>query len=376
MGIYEQIIEQNKEFIDSTWEKLDRKLRVVAPRNREIIPYSTKEDGRYRETIPEGWTNGFWSGLLWLMYAGTGEEVYKDVAIRGEEMLNVILEDFDNLHHDVGFMWHISSGARYRLTGDKKAKSINMYAAASLASRYNMATGVIRAFIEPEREKKVIVDSMMNIQQLFWASEEAKDPRFAMIAMSHADTTMKNHIRPDGSVNHVLDYDIHTGEFLGVANGQGAGFHESSWTRGQAWALYGYALTYLHSGKQEYLDTAKRVAHYFMACVSQTGYVPQYDFRQMPDCKDIDTSAGAIAACGLIELAKLVPEYEKAIYLRAAIEIMKALEKDYCDWSLETDAVLQGVAEGPKRLNVTLIFGEYFFTEAIYKLKGFEPMFW
>ena len=376
MGVYEELIAQNKEFIDSTWEKLDRKLRVVAPRNREIIPYSTDETGKYKPTIPEGWTNGFWSGLLWLMYAGTGEEVYKDVAIRGEELLNVVLEDFDNLHHDVGFMWHISSGARYRLTGDKKAKSINMYTAASLASRYNMGTGVIRAFIEPEREKKVIVDSMMNIQQLFWASEETKDPRFALIAMSHADTTMKNHIRADGSVNHVLDYDIHTGEFLGVANGQGAGFHESSWTRGQAWALYGYALTYLHTGKQEYLDTAKRVAHYFMACVSQTGYVPQYDFRQTPDCKDIDTSAGAIAACGLIELAKLVPEYEKVIYLRAAIEIMKALEKDYCDWSLETDAVLQGVAEGPKRLNVTLIFGEYFFAEAIYKLKGFEPLFW
>ena len=378
MGTYETIISQNKAFIDETWQKIAEKMLVVAPRNANKLP-SMSKNGVYNdhsEDMPDAWTNGFWPGMMWLMYAGTGNDMYKDIAIHGEELLEKGAEDFDLLYHDVGFMWHISSGAHYRLTGDKKPKSRAMYMAASLSSRYNMNTGCIRAFQESERESMVIIDSMMNLPLLYWASEQTNDPRFSLVAQSHADTCIKNHLRADGSVHHILDYDIRTGEMIGIHKGQGTGESDSAWTRGTAWALYGYTLSYIHTHKAEYLDVAKNVAHFFMANVSQNDYIPQYDFRQSYESNDVDSSAGAIAACGLIELAKIVPENEKAMYLNCAIKMMKALTEKYADLTTNEDALLRGVAASPVVLDVTNVFGDYYYLEAIYKLKGFEPMFW
>ena len=377
MGIYEELVLAEKPYMEAVWEKIDKKMRLVAQRNYNKLPYSA-ENGVYKDlaqSCPHGWTNGFWPGIMWLMYVGTKEELYKDVAIRAEELLEKAAEDFDVLHHDVGFMWHISSGVHYRLLGDKKAKSRAMYMAASLASRYNLNTKAIRAFPNEDRERKVIIDSMMNIPLLYWASREAKDPRFSLIAQSHADTSIQNHVREDGSVKHILEYDLYTGECLGEVKGQGIGVG-GSWTRGQAWAIYGFTLSYIHTGRQEYLDTAKKVAHYFIANVSGTDYVVPYDFRQAPDCTDGDTSAAAITACGLIELAKVVPENEKALYLKPAIKLVKVLVEQFCNWNPQEDGILQGGAVSAKSLNVAIIFGEYYFVEAIYKLIGMEPLFW
>lgn len=377
MSVYETIISENKAFIDTVWQNIDTKLEIIAPKIRGKLPHTT-ENGVYNdlsETVPECWTNGFWAGIMWLMYAATKKDVYKDAAIDSEGLLERAAADFDCLHHDVGFMWHISSGVHYRLLGDKKAKSRAMYMAASLASRYNLNTKAIRAFPDEKRERMVIIDSMLNIPLLYWASRETNDPRFRLIAESHADTTLANHVRADGSVFHIIEYDIRTGECLGAVRGQGTGI-DSSWTRGQAWAIYGFVLSYIHTGKIEYLDAAKRISHYFIACVSQTDYVPAYDFRQAAESTDCDTSAGAIAACGLIEIAKQVPECEKSFYLNVAIKMLKALVERHCNWSMKEESILQGAAESSKRLNIPIIFGEYYLIEGIYKLKGFEPLFW
>lgn len=378
MGIYEKLIEKNKSFIDETWDKIVAKMSVVADRNKDKLPFM-EFDGRFDDMAqnwPDAWTNGFWPGMMWLMYVGTKDEKYMNIARKGAQFLEKCADDFDLLHHDVGFMWNISTGADYRITGDKKAKSRTMYMAASLASRFNMNTGCIRAWKEQERESLVIIDSMMNISLLYWASKEENDPRFSLIAQTHADTCMKNHIRPDGSVYHILEYDIRTGELLGVGKGQGIDSPDNAWTRGASWALYGYAISAMHTQRTDYLDTAKRVANYFVANVSRNGYIPQYDFRQDYDCTDVDTSAGAIAACGLIELAKLVSENEKALYLECAINIIKAISEKYGRFSPETDALIGGVAIAPTMLDYGCVFGDYYFMEAVYKLKGFEPMMW
>ena len=353
-------------------------MPAVAQHNRDKLPFIQK-NGVYddmAQDYPDAWTNGFWPGIMWLMYVGTGNEMYKDVARNGAGLLEKCADDFDLLHHDVGFMWNISTGADYLITGDKKAKSRTMYMAASLASRFNMKTGCIRAWKEQERESLVIIDSMMNISLHYRASKEENDPRFSLIAETHADTCMKNHIRPDGSVYHILEYDIRTGDLMGVGKGQGSPFEENAWTRGTAWVLYGYAISALHTGKKEYLDTAKRVANFFIANVSQNDYITKYDFRQDIDSDAVDTSAGCIAACGLIELAKLVPECEKALYLNSAIKILKVTTEKYCDFSSDTDAIMGGVAIAPYDLNEFCVFGDYYYIEALYKLKGFEPMFW
>ena len=225
---------------------------------------------------------------------------------------------------------------------------------------------------------RVIIDCMMNIPLLYWASDETGDPRYQYVAMSHADTTMKTHLRADGSVHHMVDLDIVTGEPVEAFGGQGYELG-SSWSRGQSWALYGYVLSYIHTQKQVYLDAAKRVAHYFIANIAEYA-VPLCDFRAPKEPVIYDTTAGACAACGLIEIAKNVPEHEQPLYMKAALRILKALEKDFCDWSDKEDSILQKGTEAyhspDSSKHIPIIYGDYFFTEAIYKLKGFDMLFW
>lgn len=373
------ITDADKKWVDEIWSKIDSKLKVVAPLNKDKIPYTTV-DGVYNDMAKEDitwWTNGFWSGMMWLMYVGTKNEMYKEVAENAEQMLDAAFEEYDHLHHDVGFMWHISSGVNYRLFGGKKSRVRTSIAADMLASRYNASGKYIRAWNE-DKVGWVIIDCMMNIPLLYWASDEYKDPRFKYIAMNHADTVMKTHIRPDGSVNHIVDLDPVTGEPKQAFGGQGYELG-SSWSRGQAWAIYGYVISYLHTGKQEYLDTAKKVAHYFIANVCDD-WLPKADFRCPDEPVIYDSTAGACTACGLLEIAKVVPEHEKKLYLNAAMNLLKAMEKNFCNWTTEEQSILQMGTEAyfcrPQGKHAAIIYGDYYFIEAIYKLKGFDMLFW
>lgn len=373
------ISEADKKWVDEIWDRIDNKLRIVAPLNKEKIPYTTV-DGVYNDMAKEDitwWTNGFWPGMMWLMYVGTKNEMYREVAENAEKMLDEAFEEYDHLHHDVGFMWHISSGVNYRLFGEKKSRVRTSIAADMLASRYNSSGKYIRAWNE-DKVGWVIIDCMMNIPLLYWASDEYKDPRFKYIAMNHADTVMKTHIRPDGSVNHIVDLDPVTGEPKEAFGGQGYELG-SSWSRGQAWAIYGYVISYLHTGKQEYLDTAKKVAHYFIANVC-SDWLPKADFRCPEEPVIYDSTAGACAACGLLEISKAVPGHEKKLYLDAAMNLLKAMEKNFCNWTTEEQSILQMGTEAyfcrPQGKHAAIIYGDYYFIEAIYKLKGFDMLFW
>ena len=224
---------------------------------------------------------------------------------------------------------------------------------------------------------RFIIDCLLNIPLLYWASDVTKDERFRKIAIHHADKTMNNHIRGDGSVYHVIRYDTNNGDVIGYPITQGYDAENSSWSRGQSWALYGFVLSYIHTGDKKYLDTAKKVAHYFIAAICNDGYVPVCDFRSPDEPVYYDTTAGACAACGLIEIANAVPEFEKKMYLNAAINILKALDKNHCDWTLKQQAVLLNGSERYGRgVNMPIIYGDYFFAEAIYKLKGNKLIFW
>lgn len=374
------ITEKDKAWVDEVWDRLDKKLKKVSERSKNKIPYTT-ENGVHNnmaESDITWWTNGFWAGMMWLMYYGTADEHYRSVAERSEELLDAAFEDYDRLHHDVGFMWHLSSGVNYRLTGNKKSRLRALYAADILAARYNPEGRFIRSWNE-DKTGWVIIDSMMNIPLLYWASKEHNDPRYRYVAENHADTVLRTHIRGDGSVNHIVNLDVENGEIIESFGGQGYEVG-SSWTRGQSWAIYGFALSFIHTGERKYLDAAKRVAHYFIANVSDTDYIPHIDFRAPDEPVLIDTTAAAIAACGLIEIANNVGEYEKKLYINAALKILRALEEKYCDFSDDEDSVLQMGSEayygreGGK--HIPIIYGDYFFTEAIYKLKGFDMLFW
>ena len=239
---YEDYIEQNKEWIDSVFAKLDKKLSKTAIKSREKIPYTVDKDGNHNDKTrePHCWINGFWGGLMWLMYEHTKNEDYKISALRIEEKQDAAFNDVTGLHHDVGFMWHILSGANYRLTGDRAARNRNLLCAMTLASRFKLNGNYIRAWNGMTGDGRnsdgwTIIDCMMNLPLLYWASDEIGDDRFKQIAMAH-------HVRPDGSVNHIVVHDLETGEMIGVHGGQGYS-GTSCWTRGEGWALYGYMLS-------------------------------------------------------------------------------------------------------------------------------------
>lgn len=373
-------------WINELWTKLDEKLSVVGERSRGKIPFSSKngihmdmQDSNASFWTINWWTNGFWPGLMWLMYAGTGKEDYRITAEAGEKLLDKAFDIPERLSHDVGFIWKLSAGPDYALTGNHEAWQRLRKASHHLMSRYNPVGEYLRAWdwgsSKDEKAGWTIIDTMMNLPLLYWASEDAQDPRFKFVAMKHADKTMNNHVRADGSVKHIVVYDPYTGETLAERGGQG--YEEgSSWSRGQAWAIYGFTLSYIHTGKQAYLDTAKKVAHYFIANVCED-WLPKCDFRSPDDPVYYDASAGLCAACGFIELAKLLPKHERRMYLNAALHLLKNIECHFADWSLDTDFIVRNSTSSyVKEQNVNLIYADYFFAEAIYKLKGYEKLFW
>lgn len=371
------LMEENKKWFDEVWKKLDKKLAAVAKRSFDKIPYTAVDgvhDDKSKEHI-SWWTNGFWPGLMWIMYDGTKRDVYKDTAINAEKILDGALEEYNGLHHDVGFMWHISSGLHYRLLGDKQSRVRTLYAANVLAGRYNIDGKFITAWNGQSQQGWTIIDSMMNIPLLYWASREIGDARFERIAKAQADMAMRDHVRPDGSVVHIVSHDTQTGDVIETFGGQGYEVG-SSWSRGQAWAVYGFALSYLHTGDEKYLDTAKKVANYFIAACCDD-YLPKCDFRSPEEPVIYDSTAGAITACGLIELSKHVGVHEKGMYLNAAVKMLKAMEEKFCNWEENVDYI---VGYGTERYgsgeHMPIIYGDFYFAEAIYMLRGGEIKIW
>jgi len=366
-------------------DRITEKMAGSVKRSGVKIPYTTTVDGVYDdkfETAPYFWTNGFWPGIVWLMYQKTGDAYYKDVANRLEERLDGVLlgrigEGVSTLHHDVGFMWLLSAVANYRLTGDKASRNRGLIAAYSLASRFSHKGGYIVAWNYKEHEGWSIIDTMMNIPLLCWATDETGYGRYRDIAIAHADKSLGNHLRSDGSCEHIVIYDVETGVKTGALFGQGYA-DGSSWTRGQSWGLYGYALAYAHTKEQRFLDAAKRIANYYIAAVTPYGFVPPVDFRAPLEPATTDTTSGGIASCGLIEIAKYVPENERQMYLSAAEKIIRAMYERHCDLSGNCDALLHGGSESyhNNRRGIDIIYGDYFFMEAVFRLAGMDINMW
>ena len=372
---FEQMRLTCADFTQAAAQKLKAKMPYALEKAQglDFIPYTVK-DGAWQSGPFDGicwWTNGFWPGEMWAMYRMTGEEMYRAEAIRAEEMLDDAFRDYDHLHHDVGFMWLISSGARYRMTGDDTARKRTQLAASLLAGRFN-PLGFIRAW-NGDCTGWAIIDCMMNLNLLYWASDYTGDPRFRRIAMAHADTVMKHFIRPDGSSHHIVIFDPETMEVVDTPAGQGYA-PGSSWSRGQAWALYGFALSYLHTGRQAYLDTSCRVADYFIGQV-KGDWIPRCDFCQPAEDDLRDACAGAVAACGLLELARIT---ENQAYFDAAVHMLRALDARCADWSAQYPAILRnctGSYHGNDH-NIAMNYADFYFMEAILKLQGDPFLFW
>lgn len=381
--------ENDRYWLQDVIDKIVQKMDWVSEKSRDKIPYTTiagTHDDRSTEN-PTGdaadgicwWTNGFWGGMMWLMYHETGNEQYKEIAQQSEAKLDKCFESFYGLHHDVGFMWLPTSVASYKVTKDSRSHKRAIHAANLLAGRFNLAGGFIRAWNDLDHTDTrgwAIIDCMLNIPLLYWASAETGDPRFKQIAVKHADTSIDAFVRPDGSVNHIVEFDPFHGGVVRTHGGQGYG-EGSAWTRGQAWALYGFMMSFHHTKQERYLDTAKRVAHYFIANIPDDGVIP-VDFRQPVEPRLEDDTAAAIAACGLIEIAKVSKQHEQPLYMNAALKLLKRLDESRIDWSEQSDAMLQkgSSAYHAPTHHQAIIYGDYFFMEAIFKLKGNDLYIW
>ena len=387
MKNYKTLLAENRAWAEETFKKIDTKMQAMAVRSRDKVVDGVDENGMHIDRMqsnPNWWCNGFWGGLNYMLYAYTKNEEYLKTAQRNEEIMDTALANYDKLDHDLGFMWHLMSGANYAITGDKKSRTRNFFAASTLASRYVLDGGFIRAWNREAAKDFSIVDCLMNLPLLYWASKEIGDDRFKQIAMAHADMSLLDHLRDDGSIVHIVEHDRDTAEVRATHAGQGCAIG-SSWSRGQAWGLYGFTLSYIHTGEERYLNAAKQVANYFIAnCCDD--WLPRIDFRAPAEPVYYDATAGACAACGLIELAKRLPENEGGMYMNAAVNLLRAMGEKFCDFDPANDHMLGygsvrypipgTYTEQSAGVHVSIIYGDYFYTEAVLKLLEAEFFAW
>lgn len=362
---------KDKQWVDNLFEKVEHKLERSAKNLKDIIPFIT-ENKKYPDQAQKDvtwWTNGFFGGMMWLLYEHTKKDVYKIAAKRQVEILDGALTRYDGMHHDIGFMFELTAKADYLLTGEPKSRVRAIYAANTLAARTNIRGQYIKAWNQWDY---TIIDSLLNIPILYWASREFKDDRYKYIGIMQADCAMKHHVREDGSVVHICLHNTQKDEVIETKAGQGLAVG-STWSRGQSWAVYGFILSYIHTKEQRFLDTAIKVADHFIKETEKYNYKVRTDFCQPDDVDYIDNSAAVIATCGIIEIYKATGE-EK--YLDAAIKILRALEED-CDFSQENDSLLQkGMVSYSDGKQVDMIYNDFYLCEALIKLRNSDFLIW
>ncbi|MGC1375923.1 MAG: glycoside hydrolase family 88 protein [Anaerolineales bacterium] len=322
-----------------------------------------------------GWTTGFWPGLLWLAYELTGAAEYRQAGLlQAQRFAQRLRDDLDLDHHDIGFLYTLACVAPWRLTGDVAARATAIRAADRLLTRYLERPGIIQAWgslDDPQERGRIIVDSLMNLPLLYWAGETSGQAHYARSALRHAGQVRDYLVRPDGSTFHTFFFD-ETGAPVSGVTFQGAG-DASCWSRGQAWAIYGFALSYMYTRDDSFLRAACRVADYFLANLPADG-VAYWDLI-FPDgsAEERDSSAASIAVCGLLELARQLPAGADAQrYQAAARRILASLFHNYSTVHLpDSNALLlQGVYNKPlgKGVNEGNLWGDYFYLEALMRL--------
>ena len=329
----------------------------------------TAENGVLRQVRSRDWTSGFYPGCLWYLYEYTGDEKFLEAA--KHFTMNVEKEQFNGGTHDLGFMMYCSFGNGYRLTKEAGYRDVVIQSAKTLATRFNPNVGCIKSW-DHNRDKwqyPVIIDNMMNLELLFWVARETDDTDMYKLALTHAETTMKNHYRGDHSSWHVLDYDTISGEVLHRHTHQGYA-HESAWARGQSWGFYGFTMVYRETGEQKFLDQARGIADFLLNHENlPEDMVPYWDFNapNIPD-EPRDASAAAILCSGLYELSTHLGE-EGDKYKLAADKILQSLssEKYRAGIGENNNFILMhsvGHLPGGSEVDVPIIYADYFFIEA------------
>lgn len=352
---------QSKKMAESLIEQNDKLPRTIGKRN----VFTTSNAG--------AWTSGFFPGVLWYLYEASGDDSLKQYAENYTK--RVEKEQFTTNNHDVGFILYCSFGNGWRLTGNDDYKKVLLQGAQSLSTRFNPTVGCIKSWNRKPWQYPVIIDNMMNLELLLWASQNSEQTKFGEMARSHADVTMKHHFRPDYSCYHVVSYDTITGQSEAKCTYQGYA-DDSDWSRGQAWALYGYTMMYRETKQKKYLDQAIHVARFIMAHPQlPEDKIPYWDFDD-PDIPTTprDASAGAVIASALIELSRYTKgRFSKECLAVAETQLKTLTSPEYlaepgtnCNFILK-----HSVGNKPKNreVDVPLTYADYYYVEALLRYK-------
>lgn len=352
------------------------------------FPNAYSENRFYRPIENKYWTTGFWTGEIWLAYEFCKEERLRTAA---ETQIDSFLERIDKKievdHHDMGFLYSPSCVAGYKLVGNRKGREAAMKAADQLIARYHPVGEFIQAWgdMNAPDNYRLIIDCLLNLPLLYWASEETGDKKYREIAGKHTHTSIRNVIRDDYSTWHTFYFDRKTGEPDHGATHQGYK-DGSAWARGQAWAIYGCALACKYTGRTEYIDIFKGVTGYFLEHLPKD-MVPFWDLTFTDgDDQPRDSSSASIAVCGILEMIQYMEREDAKNYKKTAMQIMKSLYDHYAvkDPQVSNGLVLHGTyckhspynscrQEGVDECNS---WGDYFYMEALTRLNGEWRSYW
>ncbi|MCR6722550.1 MAG: glycoside hydrolase family 88 protein [Chitinophagaceae bacterium] len=335
------------------------------------FPQSIWPDGSLRDMSSDWWTSGFFGATLWYLHRYSNDPKWKDAAQKWT--MAVEKEQYNTTTHDLGFMVFYPFANGYYQTGDENYKKILLQGANSLSTRFDPARGVIKSWDKFQNfEYPVIVDNLMNLDYLTWATRVSGDKKYRNIAIKHADVTLKNHFRPDHSSYHVVCYGPN-GEVEARKTHQGAA-DESAWARGQAWAVYGYTMMYRETKKKRYLKKAQAIADFLLSHPNlPSDKIPWWDFSRPGE--ERDASAGAIISSALFELSDYTKGKKKKTYFGAAEDMLVSLSSDAYRTKLGEihNFMLKhstGHKPGNSEIDVPLIYADYYYVEALLRYKA------
>jgi chondroitin AC lyase len=393
LSVFVSCSAQKTKFVESNlnFAELQTQGMLKVAKDVTRYPRATNNDGSLKLTNMFDWTSGFFAGNLWLLYEFTQNETWKQNAIHWTESLEP-LKNFKE-HHDLGFMMYCSYGNAYRLTHNLGYKAILIQSAESLSSRYSPITGCIKSWNyrkswngKSEWFFPVIIDNMMNLELLFFASKETGDPKYRDIAIKHAETTLKNHFRKDFSTYHVVNYDTITGAVRNQATMQGYA-DASTWARGQAWAIYGFTMVYRETKNPKFLKAAIAAADFYLNNknlpkdmipywdfdVKNTNFIPDWKYNGQYLLTSRDASAAAITSSALFELS-LYAGNKGGNYRNAAKTMLYNLSRNYLGGLGNNNNFIlkHSVGSFPhnEEIDVPLVYADYYFLEALMRYKN------
>ncbi len=343
-----------------------------------ILPRTTHKDGKLELVNAHDWTSGFYPGILWYLYEFNKNQAFKTKAINYTNLLEN--QQHNGSTHDLGFMLYCSYGNGFRITKDSTYKAVLLTGAKTLSGRFHKKIGCIKSWDwNPKWQFPVIVDNMMNLEYLFWATKITGDSMYYKQAVSHADITLKNHFRKDNSSVHMIDYDTITGKVIEKITVQGFS-NASTWSRGQAWALYGYTMLYRETKDNRYVEQANKITDFIFSHPNMpTDLIPYWDFDAdtIPNTPR-DTSAAAIIASALLELSQYVDVDLKKEYIEKATAILESLSDPSYTANLgENNHFILKHATGylpkNKEIDVPLIYADYYYIEALIRFIKLNP---